>query len=494
VGRGKRWGRWNREAGRLRNERRPPSGGRAPGHLGAMVDTHGEGVRVSENASQASAFSQYELSTSGLATLRGPAKRYTSDLRKGQGDTMLRHFAKPLYDEEEAWFGPQEGGLVNKAWAALMILLGTSVMACSSDTGGPPSNTGPVMSVTLGETVRAGDWELSVVDVRLQGKSVLPESIGEADSGSTSASPKLAVGEWLGVDVELINTGKESARLSGSDFRVLSTDDRKFDVLHTSAGDFVRGGFAFSRAIIPGTKVHATLLTDVPTGARGLQLEFRPPGAPSARVSLDTGPRSSPNLTGLPSPTAPADSPSLTTAPPQQTSVPRLPTQTVTVAEVVTVTPRAAPIATPTASCATLPDPRFVSAYGSVQNRLGCATSVATPDFYAEQRFEGGFTIWLESRRLIHVFLNSGTWTTYPDTWSTSQPEVTCTDPGNSIQPIRGFGKLWCESRAVRSTLGKPLEYEYGNTVPVQRFQGGFVFLRERRQQVIKVFSNGTWN
>ena len=79
-----------------------------------------------------------------------------------------------------------------------------------------------------------------------------------------------------------------------------------------------------------------------------------------------------------------------------------------------------------------------------------CPSETAVTLSGAYQPFEHGFMIWEPSRQTgslptIHLFLNGGSYTSFPDTWIVGEPESDSTriPPEGLHQPVRGFGKVW---------------------------------------------------
>jgi murein DD-endopeptidase MepM/ murein hydrolase activator NlpD len=87
----------------------------------------------------------------------------------------------------------------------------------------------------------------------------------------------------------------------------------------------------------------------------------------------------------------------------------------------------------------------------------------------AGENFEGGRVYWYEAmpgaadtRGIIYVIYNDGTWESFLDTWDSSQPsnDPNIAPPPGRFQPERGIGKLWREQTGVRGKLGWAYEPE----------------------------------
>jgi hypothetical protein len=120
--------------------------------------------------------------------------------------------------------------------------------------------------------------------------------------------------------------------------------------------------------------------------------------------------------------------------------------------------------------------------------RLGCPLSAeAAPVRDAEQAFENGRMLWREDLREIYVLYEvgplAGTYEALADSWLEGDPALSCpaSPPAGRLQPIRGFGRVWCQLGAGAAAIGWGLEEEAGfwegNGDPlVQEFSGGTAF------------------
>ena len=123
----------------------------------------------------------------------------------------------------------------------------------------------------------------------------------------------------------------------------------------------------------------------------------------------------------------------------------------------------AAPTATPTLT--PTPDPFPTPVIGAI--------------YVAEQRFEGGWMLWLQPNQQVWLLTVNDSdehlWSVYSDDFVDgdieSDPEIVA--PEGKQQPIRGFGKLWRENLEVRTALGWALEDELGHTTRYEYHHGG---------------------
>lgn len=100
----------------------------------------------------------------------------------------------------------------------------------------------------------------------------------------------------------------------------------------------------------------------------------------------------------------------------------------------------------------------------------------------AQQTFEDGFMIWLETSRTIYVFHTHGQpqspssyyYQTFADEFREGDPESdpAIVPPPGLYQPIRGFGLVWRTHQEVRDSLGWATEPEVGFQSWEQGFRG----------------------
>jgi hypothetical protein len=174
---------------------------------------------------------------------------------------------------------------------------------------------------------------------------------------------------------------------------------------------------------------------------------------------------------------------------PTTTLAPTLtPAPTPTTAPTSTATPAPTPTWTPTAGCAIEAQGAFAELWQAHRARLGCPLSAeAAPVQDAEQAFENGRMLWRKDISEIYVIYGAGplagTYETFVDTWLEGDLVTSCaaTPPAGRLQPVRGFGRVWCQLGAASAAIGWGLEEEAGfwagNGDPlVQDFLGGTVF------------------
>jgi hypothetical protein len=119
-------------------------------------------------------------------------------------------------------------------------------------------------NVALGDRAVSGDLQLVV------------EAVVDPFEGEDPVVTPLAGGRWVAVDVEVANLSAAPATLSSrQQFDVRDPTDRRFGVAETAEDLPTPDG-----PLAPGEIRRATLVFEVPQGARDLRLTFDGPGAP----------------------------------------------------------------------------------------------------------------------------------------------------------------------------------------------------------------------
>ncbi|MGC9356382.1 MAG: CARDB domain-containing protein [Anaerolineae bacterium] len=122
-----------------------------------------------------------------------------------------------------------------------------------------------------------------------------------------------------------------------------------------------------------------------------------------------------------------------------------------------------------------------------------CPAGPAVYSGGAEQRFEHGRMLWVESEDRIYVLYDDDQipdWQAFTDEWDEGEPEDGSEDPPPGYyEPVRGFGLVWREQPNVRDRLGWGTTPEQGYTTAFQRSS-------EWRypHTYIKAYDGGTWH
>ena len=157
------------------------------------------------------------------------------------------------------------------------------------------------------------------------------------------------------------------------------------------------------------------------------------------------------------------------------------------------------------ARCPFSPEGEFVEVWQRAEynQRLGCPLQVSPIDgYWAEQPFEKGNMYWVQLPDWFFVTIggDKGAWhmqaqseITWPWNPGTSCEPDKAPGPG-LIQPIRGFGGIWCFLDGVQAQIGFATAAEAGVTGNLlQEFGGGFI-LRDSRNDVYVMFRDGGTN
>jgi hypothetical protein len=147
------------------------------------------------------------------------------------------------------------------------------------------------------------------------------------------------------------------------------------------------------------------------------------------------------------------------------------------------------PTAAPEISCQLEPEGEFSRLWSSqYKNQLGCPLQAQpTAGFFAEQPFENGFMFWSQELDEFIVLIGSqdkGEWRLI------EQEEIKAASDGVSceptyqpvsqqevVQPIRGFGAVWCQFLDIQRAIGWGTAKEYGvaDSNRVQKFEKGII-------------------
>lgn len=113
-----------------------------------------------------------------------------------------------------------------------------------------------------------------------------------------------------------------------------------------------------------------------------------------------------------------------------------------------------------------------------------------------EEPFQNGQMFWRKDTDRIYIVYADGTWQEYGDPWRVGDPQTSCqaSPPAGYYQPVRGFGKVWCDYPGVREKIGWAIDVEReAKDNLIQRFEGGIVIHSPHRSFFAVLYSNGTW-
>jgi hypothetical protein len=131
----------------------------------------------------------------------------------------------------------------------------------------------------------------------------------------------------------------------------------------------------------------------------------------------------------------------------------------------------------------------------ALRAELGWATAQTPSQIAAAyQYFEHGRMLWRGDDQRIYVLLEDNTWQSYEDTYREGEPErdPNLFTPGELLQPIRGFGKLWRTTEGLRDRIGWAVAEEEGVSAFVQPFERGALIRQEGNVYVL--LDDGRWH
>ena len=232
-----------------------------------------------------------------------------------------------------------------------------------------------------------------------------------------------------------------------------------------------------------------------------LLVEFYPglTGKTFMEAVLKPTPTPTSTFTTTPTPTATFTATSTPT-------VPFTPTATSTATSMPTNT--LTPTNTPTPTATNTPTPteippvsgHFAAVWNMVQEKIGCASGSAITGHIAEENFEGGKMFWRKpiDHDQVLVLFNDGTWqiVKHSPIDEDNPPEFSCPDAHTPSQcpptPKLGFGIVWCDTPAIRSSLGNAIDCERGYQSLMQQFERGFMLQTDSGDTYV-LYNNGQW-
>lgn len=215
------------------------------------------------------------------------------------------------------------------------------------------------------------------------------------------------------------------------------------------------------------------------------------PDSPVATPATESTPAPAATVV-LPTPTTAAESPGQSL--PESTA---LPSSTVAVPTTPTPAVSAEPLPLTAPNGLFVPQGLWGSTWegdAALQRALGYARTEepgALPAAY--QFFERGVMLWRSDDGMIYALLNNGTWSAHEDTFVEGEPErdPNIFTPGSTLQPERGFGKLWRGDAALKEAIGWGTAEEQGVTAQLQEFERGFA-IRVQGMEYF-VIDGGAW-
>jgi membrane protein involved in colicin uptake len=171
-------------------------------------------------------------------------------------------------------------------------------------------------------------------------------------------------------------------------------------------------------------------------------------------------------------------------------------TQTV-VAQVVQME-QVAPTSTPELLCSTKPTGELSNVWDAFKSRLGCPVDrEPVGGFFAEQPFENGYMFWAEEPDIFFVTIGNekGEWELlisedFNPNSAGCEPSIPAPQSKDLVQPVRGFGGIWCDLVDIQKEIGYGTQDEFGTKDDLmQEFENGYI-LRDSQQRIYLLFAD----
>ncbi len=158
--------------------------------------------------------------------------------------------------------------------------------------------------------------------------------------------------------------------------------------------------------------------------------------------------------------------------------------------------------------CINEPRGIFQNIWTKYKTLLGCPHQTEPiGGFWAEQPFQNGHMFWSKEAQLYLVTIgdNSGAWQLFPEDdsiWKEGMPQLSCDIqiPSGFVQPVRGFGSIWCTHSNIREAIGWGIDAERGfegGVDLIQGFERGIIFRDSDGQTggwVYMLFNDGSFS
>ena len=129
-----------------------------------------------------------------------------------------------------------------------------------------------------------------------------------------------------------------------------------------------------------------------------------------------------------------------------------------------------------------------------LRRRLGAPIGPERSVQVGEQAFQGGAMLTRADTSQVFVLVrSSGRWLTFPNTWRPGEVLApTGARPPGTLEPLRGFGKVWRDQPSVKLQLGWPVYEERNAGGSVQVMENG-TLVRSSYGVVYALLNDGTW-
>ena len=153
--------------------------------------------------------------------------------------------------------------------------------------------------------------------------------------------------------------------------------------------------------------------------------------------------------------------------------------------------------AAPPPTCIAPVDPALAEAWESLggASGMGCPYGEAEEGDWGLELFERGRMCRREATGTVFLIFDDGEYLTYHDAWQEGMPALACDadPPSGLLQPVRGFGLIWCREAGVREKAGWALDVEQRHRAVYQTFAHGALLLVRPQGPVYALQSDGNW-
>ena len=136
----------------------------------------------------------------------------------------------------------------------------------------------------------------------------------------------------------------------------------------------------------------------------------------------------------------------------------------------------------PAPTCIAAVDPRLTETWGALggASGLGCAYGEAEEGDWVVQLFERGRMYRRDATGTIFALFDDAGYLTFRDVWQEGMPSRDCDadPPSGLLQPVCGFGMVWCREAGVRDKVGWALDLEQRFRAVYQVFARGALLVQ----------------
>ncbi len=222
------------------------------------------------------------------------------------------------------------------------------------------------------------------------------------------------------------------------------------------------------------------------TATKAAEVDAAAATAEGARATLESAQATlTAEAAGPPTPTDMATPRGLTPAPTASPTATGTPTPDIPATQTTVSGAYATQTAEATTGCLLEPAKEFSNIWTRFRSQLGCPQKQAVGGFFAEQPFQRGYMYWSQ---ILEVFVvtsgneDEGTWEFFTkadvETFGENSNNINCKVdvPAGLVQPVRGFGTIWCARPDIQADIGFGTSHETGVKDNIlQLFKGGIM-------------------